>query len=96
MISAGIRPIAIAAIASIALVGAAEAASKGKSKSHVQPAYGHYSQPYYGYPQVHPSGSLNSRNGTYQNFGNLPRDTRNEGFNTRYGLDFGREPRGGR
>ena len=90
MISARIRPIAIAAIASIALVGGAEAASKGKAKSHVQGSYGHYSQPYYGNPQVHPSGSFNPRSGTYQNFSNLPRDTRNEGFNNRYGFEFGR------
>jgi hypothetical protein len=93
MTSARIRPIAIAAIASIALVGGAEAASNGKAKSHVQGGYGHYSQPYYGYPQVHPSGSFNPRNGTYQNFGNLPRDTRNEGFNNRYGFEFGRQGR---
>jgi hypothetical protein len=89
MISARIRPIAIAAIASIALVGGAEAHSNGKAKSHVQGGYGHYSQPYYGNPQVHPSGSFNSRSGTYQNLSILPRDTRNEGYHKRYDFDFG-------
>ena len=95
MNSARIRPIAIAAIASLALVGGAEAASKGKAKSYVHGSYGHqYTQPYYGYPQVQPSGSYNPRSGAYQNFSNLPRDTRNEGFQNRYGFDFGHSNQG--
>jgi hypothetical protein len=94
MISANILPIAIAAITSIALVGATQAASKGKAKSHVQGGNRQYSQPYYGYPQVHPSGSFNPRDGRYRNFTNLPRDTRREGFGNRYGFDFGRSNQG--
>lgn len=93
-ISAAVRPIALALVASLALAGAADAASKGKSKHKgYQGGYVH-TQPYYGYPHVTPSGSYNPDNGTYRNFRNLPRDTRNEGFNNRYGFDFGRSNQG--
>lgn len=89
MISAAIRPIAIAAIASFALVGAAEAGSYGKSKSH----RGYSGNYYYGDIHVSPSGTYRSydrRTGKYQNFGSWPRDTSREGYWNVRRFDFDR------
>lgn len=72
------RHIAIAAIASLTVVAAAEAAPKNPATT-AKGTTAQQTQPYYGYPQIRPS-AVYTVDGERQNFRAVERDTRDEGF----------------